>query len=275
MNPRWHGSFFFGLGRALYVGPAYETSLHSHHAIQVCVALEGTLRLRCRRNARWRRYQGAVIGADQPHELAADSHPVALFYVEPEGEDGLRFEPPRPRPILPLDRTQVAGVRSAIRRRKGRLGGAEASRLLADLTSRLPLGADVARALDPRIVQALRAARSAGASYPSSTDLARLVGLSAGRFRHLFRQEVGLGYRSYVLWLRLYGVLEELSSGASLTAAAHAAGFADSAHLTRTFRRMFGIAPSSAPPVTRLVPMPAELLRAVQSEPLPPGTGSR
>jgi AraC-like DNA-binding protein len=33
--------------------------------------------------------------------------------------------------------------------------------------------------------------------------------------------------------------------GASLSAAAHAAGFADSAHLTRTSRRMFGFPPSS------------------------------
>ena len=32
--------------------------------------------------------------------------------------------------------------------------------------------------------------------------------------------------------------------GASLTEAAHLAGFADSAHLSRTFRAMFGVAPS-------------------------------
>ena len=32
--------------------------------------------------------------------------------------------------------------------------------------------------------------------------------------------------------------------GSSLTEAAHEAGFADSAHLSRTFRATFGIAPS-------------------------------
>ena len=32
--------------------------------------------------------------------------------------------------------------------------------------------------------------------------------------------------------------------GANLTEAAHLAGFADSAHLSRTFRAMFGVAPS-------------------------------
>jgi AraC-like DNA-binding protein len=35
------------------------------------------------------------------------------------------------------------------------------------------------------------------------------------------------------------------ASGAALTEAAHGAGFADSAHLSRTFRRMFGISAAS------------------------------
>ena len=39
--------------------------------------------------------------------------------------------------------------------------------------------------------------------------------------------------------------VERMADGASLTEAAHEAGFADSAHFSRTFRRMFGLAPSS------------------------------
>jgi AraC-like DNA-binding protein len=43
--------------------------------------------------------------------------------------------------------------------------------------------------------------------------------------------------------------------GASLSTAAHAAGFADSAHLTRTSRRMIGIPPS----LLNISESPAEL----------------
>lgn len=39
--------------------------------------------------------------------------------------------------------------------------------------------------------------------------------------------------------------IEASMAGRSWTAAAHEAGFADSAHLTRTFRRMFGIGPTA------------------------------
>ena len=76
-------------------------------------------------------------------------------------------------------------------------------------------------------------------------DGAALVGLSPGRTRHLFVQQTGLPFRTYLLWLRLNRAVELYAGGASLTEAAHAAGFSDSAHLSRTFHRMFGIAAAS------------------------------
>src|SRR3712207_8098417 len=57
------------------------------------------------------------------------------------------------------------------------------------------------------------------------------------RYRHLFVAEIGLPYRGYVLWLRLGRAVDVFAAGGSLTDAAHAAGFADSAHLSRTLDR--------------------------------------
>jgi AraC family transcriptional regulator len=53
-----------------------------------------------------------------------------------------------------------------------------------------------------------------------------------------------MGLRQYVLWRRFVSVWERRMNGESLSTAAHAAGFADSAHLARTSRRMIGIPPS-------------------------------
>ena len=69
--------------------------------------------------------------------------------------------------------------------------------------------------------------------------------MSVGRFAHLFRDNTGVPLRRYLLWLRLVEAIRLMASAASLTDVAHGVGFADSAHLTRTFRRMFGIAPSA------------------------------
>lgn len=79
----------------------------------------------------------------------------------------------------------------------------------------------------------------------SLVDAAAHVGLSGGRARHLFVAETGLPFRTYLLWLRLMRAVQLFSSGASLTHAAHGAGFSDSSHLSRTFQRMFGIAADS------------------------------
>lgn len=72
--------------------------------------------------------------------------------------------------------------------------------------------------------------------------------MSPDRFRHLFMAETGVTFRAYLLWLRLECALTSYVAGSSLTDAAHTGGFADSAHFSRTFRRMFGIAPASLRP---------------------------
>jgi AraC-like DNA-binding protein len=71
------------------------------------------------------------------------------------------------------------------------------------------------------------------------------VGLSPSRASHLFVEETGLPFRTYVLWLRVVRAVEAHTRGASLTEAAQDAGFADSAHLSRTFKRMFGLPAAS------------------------------
>jgi AraC-like DNA-binding protein len=76
-------------------------------------------------------------------------------------------------------------------------------------------------------------------------ELAKAVHRSPSRLAHRFREATGVPLRRFILWRRLRAAAEIAMQGSSLTEAAHAAGFADSAHLSRTFRSMFGIAPSS------------------------------
>lgn len=76
--------------------------------------------------------------------------------------------------------------------------------------------------------------------------VARESGLSPSRFRHLFAEDVGLPFRRYVLWRRLRLAVTALGDGADATTAAHAAGFADLAHFSRTLKAMFGVTASQA-----------------------------
>lgn len=75
-------------------------------------------------------------------------------------------------------------------------------------------------------------------------ELAAAVGLSESRLRHLAREQLGVPLVRLRWWFQMKRAAAVLRAGGDLSTAAHDAGFSDSAHFTRTFRRMFGFAPS-------------------------------
>lgn len=82
--------------------------------------------------------------------------------------------------------------------------------------------------------------------------LAKSAGISQRHFSRLFTRDVGLSLPAYVRWLRLRRVAVSIAKGASLTQAAHAAGFSDSAHMSRVFRATFGMTPTQIATGTRI-----------------------
>lgn len=71
------------------------------------------------------------------------------------------------------------------------------------------------------------------------------AGISESRATHLMTEKLGAPPRSWRPWLRLRNAIGEVAfRGANFTQAAHRAGFADSAHLTRTSKAMLGLAPT-------------------------------
>ncbi|WP_431956849.1 helix-turn-helix transcriptional regulator [Nocardia lijiangensis] len=107
-------------------------------------------------------------------------------------------------------------------------------RVGAGETVRHPAVAEVLRLLPERL----------SAGPVRLAELARAVHLSESRLAHVFSAELGIPFRPYLRWLRVQRAAELIAAGQSLTDVAHGAGFADSAHLTRVCRSMFGAPPS-------------------------------
>jgi len=85
-------------------------------------------------------------------------------------------------------------------------------------------------------------------AYPtplSLEELAREAGVGRHQAVRLFRQEVGTTPFAYLVRLRLSHAVDLLREGASVTTAAHAAGFADQPHLARWFKRVYGVPPGA------------------------------
>lgn len=88
---------------------------------------------------------------------------------------------------------------------------------------------------------------------PSVADLAAMAHLFESRLQHLFREQMGMPIIRYALWERMMAAAELLADGQTATYAAHQAGFADSAHLAREFRRFNGQSPTSLGPPTEAI----------------------
>ncbi len=100
------------------------------------------------------------------------------------------------------------------------------------------------RRLDARVTTVLQAIRASDDLRMSLDQGADKACLSATRFAHLFKEQVGLPFSRYMLWRKLTRAMVAIASAGTIAAAAHAADFADAAHLTRTFYQMVGMAPS-------------------------------
>lgn len=78
----------------------------------------------------------------------------------------------------------------------------------------------------------------------SLEDMAGELNVSYTTASHLFSRAMGVSLRSYQLWIKAIRAAARMAVGARLTDIAHEVGFADSAHLSRTWRRTYGFAPS-------------------------------
>jgi AraC-like DNA-binding protein len=102
-------------------------------------------------------------------------------------------------------------------------------------------GAGPARPLDRRVAHVLAALRAPDADRRRAVAE---IGLSEAHLQALFVRDVGLPIRSYLLWRRLMAAIAAFDR-TDATRAAHAAGFADLAHFSRTCRRMLGYSPTA------------------------------
>jgi AraC-like DNA-binding protein len=77
----------------------------------------------------------------------------------------------------------------------------------------------------------------------SADDLAGAVGLSRFQLYRQFRERYGVAPSAYLRQVRLREARRRLAAGATIAEVAFATGFADQSHLTRWFRRTYGITP--------------------------------
>ncbi len=255
------GWFYLWPDSGLFAGSNATSKLHRHYALQITYVLSPPCRIRTNNQSNWNEWYGFV--ALPGHRFQAEvkgrfvtvfidvNHPHYWSYKNSiyasRAQNGIAPIHVSPILIEELDELYDSGFTDK-----------EAKAWIeSDVISMFcPSGG--LKTIDSRIQSIQNYIENILPNKPSLLDIASLVDLSSSHVMTLFKQQVGITIRRYVLWRRLKRALVSITKGESLTIAAHNAGFTDSAHLTHTFVRMFGFNPYM------LFKHSAEYMKAIQ-----------
>ena len=217
-----------------------DAGFHTHHAIQLTLSFAGRLALAAESGTI--AGERVAVAADTRHRIEGDGL-IAFIFVEPESHAGRALTEAvlRGRALAPIEDAAFAAAAEPLREafagplpREAMLAiaGAAVARLVGEAAPVLP---------DTRVRRVIgHALAHPGLSLDEAAAGAGVF-LSPSRLRHLFVEQTGLAFKTYMLWQRLTRALEAYAEGRSLTESAHHAGFSDSAHFSRVFRRYFGL----------------------------------
>lgn len=235
----WDGGFV-ALGRSEGVIPPHE-----HHAVQIVLAVEGSVGIKGK-SGDWQTARGVIVRPDVVHSYNGNGAVGALVFVDPESAEGVWLKTSLREDITIVPEARMATCAAEYRAFiEHPLESPEIGALVRHWVQGLCAGAPPSRRLDERVTKVLAAIRQSDDLRLSIENAAAMAFLSTSRFAHLFKLQVGLPFRRYMLWRKLARAMMVIGRERTISTAAHEAGFADAAHLTRTFYQMFGIPPSA------------------------------
>lgn len=244
MIKKWAGKVWIDDGIAFYLGYIGDNHVHKHYAIQIVLSYEGVVSVFDESNQETRA-AGIVIPSNIWHRVQADGEQkIALIYMEPHSESGraLMAQFSGKDNICQLTHNiYSACIRELDCIEQGIISGSCDIRNIVSLligVNTKPL------VIDERVQRTMDYIRNHLEDIETLESLAGLLAISPRYLRRLFEQQVGMSLQRFRLWVKLQSALYHIAAGKSFTEAAYTADFTDSAHFSRTFRAMFGIAPS-------------------------------
>lgn len=175
--------------------------------------------------------------------LHARDVPLVCFHVMPSSPRYDALKDCTQGRVVPLDRALFGSLDAELEQLyHGRLPTGRARDVYESIL-RMPFrNQALERQPDPR-VRRIRELLEVGPDL-TLTQLAHELGTSYFWTSRIMTEVFGMSLRDYKSWRKMQHVLHLLHSNRSITEIAHAAGFTDSAHLSRTYQRWFGQPPS-------------------------------
>lgn len=210
---------------------------HRHMAAHIIVAIDGKMRVMS--NGIERICQGILIPSGVPHMVDTYGKNVLVFLYDCTTNVAMQIK--NIQCISESCCNSIAELYVALDREYTIENYCSFEK---KLLTQLDLSDPILRISDERVVLAMKYIRSMFSEEVSCQDIADAVHLSPGRFSHLFKEQVGMTFASYLVYQRIMYVYARTLKGTSITEAALEAGFSSSSHFADVNRRVFGISAS-------------------------------
>jgi AraC-like DNA-binding protein len=237
---------YLGIGRSVFVAPHVASEMHQHRTFEITLALEKPFAIRVKGGI-WRETNAVAIRPNVQHQMKSPHGMRASIHLvpEPRWSEHLNRVGTSEQQLQFLDGRAVAPFVKFFRALLHREHGCSpVFRIVEELLQRLTGMQGYKGRVDDRLLAVLDYIQANLARPISSRTLSTVACLSEDRFLHLFKEQLGLPLRPYILNQRMMCALQGILWGKTITQAAIDAGFSDSAHLTRRFIQATGLRPS-------------------------------
>ena len=235
----FHSQLYIGKGRALYCGPLQHLEAHAYGSPVLHVGIYKPFRMMLA-NGVWRSYRAALVPPGLRHalDIAGGVHGKLFVDLESRSAPAFRRRFPYKKGVVSsfCDPEIVECFHWVF----------EEDLCQPDVEARLDrlFPAESGWEIDPRIMKVLELIRSEPDRNFSQAELGEALELSPSRVLHLFSEQIGVPYRRYRMWKRLWLATERLHASDNMTTAALDSGFADATHYSHAFRDTFGVNPA-------------------------------
>lgn len=209
-----------------------KTEFHAHPVIEVVIAVQGTFTLYTE-NALYENLQFAIIGPNKPHKLLSNDCELMIIMMEHHNK-------------LVAKHLALAGiVIEGGYYRNGKAGIEQG--VIYDVIQMIRDGKSPSE-YDDRVLTAVNYLDNCLLEYNSMiAKLKTATNLSESRLSHLFKSNIGISIKKYLIWSKLKSTMKQyLDKEDNSFSSLVSNEFYDQPHFSKNFKMMFGVKPTSA-----------------------------
>ncbi len=225
----------FNTDKGLYIFEFddFDTAFHSHPTVEIIIAKKGTFILWTDAE-KYENLEFAIIAANEKHKLSSSDCELRVIMIEHHNRlvnDNLAF--------ANIDLKNGCHVQKKLNKEQG----------VIDQILQLIKGEKCATEYDDRISAAIDYLNNNDLEYGlMMKTLQSVTSLSESRLSHLFKSNIGISLKKYLIWTKLKSTIKQHVSNQQndLFSSLINSGFYDQPHFSRNFKAMLGVKPSTA-----------------------------